>query len=135
MKLGVNDGSIFCPTYVGVEMLRALECDFATTKLSWFIFATKMPLPDDPVVPSPPRVFADSRETIIFHRRADRCCCIFKAPRSPCPPPSPHSLSAARCSVNLYYAGGGSNCARLGTPLSEGVIRTPRIRKRQRVGQ
>ena len=25
-------------------MLRALECDFATTKLSWFIFATKMPL-------------------------------------------------------------------------------------------
>ena len=25
-------------------MLRALECDFATTKLSWFIFATKIPL-------------------------------------------------------------------------------------------
>ena len=63
-------------------MLRALECDFATTKLSWFIFATKMHLcPMTLWFPSPPRVFADSRETIIFHRRADRCCCIFKAPR------------------------------------------------------
>ena len=117
-------------------MLRALECDFATTKLSWFIFATKMALCPLTLWSLPLPEFSPTHEKPSFFTVAPIAVAAFsKHLALPCLPPSPHSLSAARCSVNLYYAAGGSNCARLGTPLSEGVIRTPRIRKRQRVGQ